>query len=59
MRLIILFILILFGCSNQSYEPDYQTYDFELDLNLPQDKNGYFHLPMAVSYTHLTLPTSG
>ncbi len=49
MRLIILFILILFGCSNQSYEPDYQTYDFELDLNLPQDKNGYFHLPMESS----------
>ena len=46
MRLIKLFILILFGCSNQSHEPNHQLYDFELDLNLPQDKNGYFHLPM-------------
>jgi hypothetical protein len=44
----ILFILILFGCSNQSYEPN-QIYDFELDLNLSQDENGYFYLPMGVS----------
>ena len=48
MRLMILFILILFGCSNQSYEPN-QIYDFELDLNLSQDENGYFYLPMGVS----------
>jgi len=48
MRLTILFILILFGCSNQSYEPN-QIYDFELDLNLSQDENGYFYLPMGVS----------
>jgi hypothetical protein len=44
----ILFILILFGCSNQSYEPN-QIYDFELELNLSQDENGYFYLPMGVS----------
>jgi hypothetical protein len=48
MRLMILFILILFGCSNQSYEPN-QIYDFELELNLSQDENGYFYLPMGVS----------
>ena len=35
MRLTILFILILFGCSSQPNEPN-QIYDFELDLNLLQ-----------------------
>mgnify|MGYP001230304882 CR=1 FL=1 len=48
MRLTILFILILFGCSSQPNEPN-QIYDFELDLNLMQDENGYFHLPMDIS----------
>ena len=41
----LILIFILFSCNSQPSKSN-SIYDFELDLNLSQDKNGYFHLPL-------------
>ena len=41
----LLSIFLLIGCSNETTEPT-PIYDFELNIGLEQDENGYFHLPM-------------
>ena len=41
----LLSIFLLIGCSNETTEPT-PIYNFELNLGLEQDENGYFHLPL-------------
>ena len=47
---ILLILLLLFtGCSESlPSAPSGGIYDFELDIDLEQDSNGYYHLPMIL-----------
>ena len=46
--MIILFLLLFFGCESNPIEPEnYEEYNFLVDTRLELDNNGYYHLDMS------------